>query len=287
MADSRPTLKADLSEKYCFIEKLMSQVLFKQSSSKEFESKLQSYDFVNLDLTSDSTFNRNTSAAVRNTCYNFILSMLPNNISNFERFFSLNVLENKKEEEVQKTANSFASDYEAPKSENHVGLTNLGCICYMNAMLQQIFMVPTVRYCLLQIDDKVEPDYSNPLKIDDNSLHQIQRLFSYLECSVKKDYNPRGFCYSFKDWDGNPVNTGLQQDSSEFLGRFLDVMEEKMRPTPQKYGIKSVFGGKTCKQLVCEKGCKTSKINYEDMVFLSLEIRHLNSINESLQKFIS
>jgi ubiquitin C-terminal hydrolase len=30
--------------------------------------------------------------------------------------------------------------------EQHVGITNLGCICYMISMLQQLFMVPQFRY---------------------------------------------------------------------------------------------------------------------------------------------
>lgn len=31
----------------------------------------------------------------------------------------------------------------------HVGIVNLGCICYMVSMLQQLFMVPEFRYQLL------------------------------------------------------------------------------------------------------------------------------------------
>jgi ubiquitin carboxyl-terminal hydrolase 34 len=36
--------------------------------------------------------------------------------------------------------------------------------------------------------------------IDDNVLHQLQKMFSNLEMSNKKAYDPEGFCFSFKDF---------------------------------------------------------------------------------------
>lgn len=42
---------------------------------------------------------------------------------------------------------SGSSQYmrEAKSESGYVGLKNLGCICYMNAMIQQFFMTPTFR----------------------------------------------------------------------------------------------------------------------------------------------
>lgn len=42
--------------------------------------------------------------------------------------------------------------------QKYVGLYNFGCICYMNSMLQQFFMVPSFRYNLLSVDDEVPED---------------------------------------------------------------------------------------------------------------------------------
>ena len=44
------------------------------------------------------------------------------------------------------------------RSQKYVGLKNLGCICYMNAMMQQFFMIPAFRYNLLCVEDKMQPD---------------------------------------------------------------------------------------------------------------------------------
>jgi hypothetical protein len=38
-------------------------------------------------------------------------------------------------------------------------------------------------------------------------LHQIQRMFAHLELSERSDFNPIGFTYSFKEFDGTPTNT--------------------------------------------------------------------------------
>jgi ubiquitin carboxyl-terminal hydrolase 34 len=57
-----------------------------------------------------------------------------------------------------------------------VGLKNLGCICYMNAMLQQFYMTPQFRHAILMADDKIEPNIVTSEKwgaVDDNSLHQL------------------------------------------------------------------------------------------------------------------
>jgi len=55
----------------------------------------------------------------------------------------------------------------------YVGLRNLGCICYMNSMLQQFFMIPAFRYNLLCVDDQTSEDlkeYKGQM-VDDNMLH--------------------------------------------------------------------------------------------------------------------
>jgi len=99
--------------------------------------------------------------------------------------------------------------------QKYVGLRNLGCICYMNAMMQQFFMIPSFRYNLLCVDDKKEEDMKEYKgnKVDDNVLHQLQKLMAHLELSERYDYNPFEFCFAFKDLDGNPTNTGEQKDA--------------------------------------------------------------------------
>ena len=72
----------------------------------------------------------------------------------------------------------------------------------MNSVLQQFFNVPSFRYALIQANDNQPPKYTDDNKeIDDNFLHQLQRMFVFLEYSVRGEFNPAQFCYSFKDFD--------------------------------------------------------------------------------------
>lgn len=165
------------------------------------------------------------------------------------------------------------------------GIRNLGCICYMNSMLQQLYHIPGFRYQLLQADDGAAPDWQEykGRTIDDNVLRQLQRLFGHLELSERVDYNPIEFCFSFKQMDGTPTNTSIQHDSEEFFNIIFDRIENLMKPTPQKYLLQSTFGGKNCSQMVC-KECGFIRNRFEDFYNLSLTVKERKSVEESLRK---
>ena len=127
-------------------------------------------------------------------------------------------------------------------------MRNLGCICYMNSMLQQFFAIPTFRYNLLCVEDGLAPNLK-PFKgeqVDDNLLHQIQKLMANLELSERSEYNPWEFCFSFKEFDGSPTNTAEQKDAQEFLNLLFDRLETALKGTSRERLLSSVFGGRTC-----------------------------------------
>ena len=175
------------------------------------------------------------------------------------------------------------------KNYDHVGLDNIGCICYMNSIMQQIYMVPTFRYAIMGTDDHEPPkpsEYGRMSTKDDNLLHQLQIMYTFLTFSEKEDFNPKYFCYSFKDFDGNPTNPMIQQDSQEFYNNFCDKIENCIKKTKYKYIISDVFIGRTCSSVVCES-CKHISNRFEDFYNLSLEVKNLYNLNDSLQKMIS
>ena len=173
------------------------------------------------------------------------------------------------------------------RSQEYVGLRNLGCICYMNSMLQQFFMIPALRYNLLCVEDRVPEDlkeYKGEL-VDDNVLHQLQKLMANLELSERTDFNPWEFCFAFKEFDGTPTNTGEQKDAQEFLNLAFDRLENALKGTSRQFLLQSVFGGQTCSQLVC-KECGKVKNRLEDFYNLSLTVKDIKGMHESLAKMV-
>ena len=87
----------------------------------------------------------------------------------------------------------------------------------MNSMIQQLFNVPTFRYSLLAADDRKDPEFEDDEKsgrtIDNNSLHQWLRMFSFMQMTDRQEYNPYDFCYAFKEHNGAPTNVRVQQDA--------------------------------------------------------------------------
>ncbi len=63
-------------------------------------------------------------------------------------------------------------------------------------------MIQEFRKSLLFTED---PEY-DPKTLDDNVLFQVKKMFMNLIYSDKKAYNPKSFCISFKDYEGNSTN---------------------------------------------------------------------------------
>ena len=202
-----------------------------------------------------------------------------NKILSIIKIFSAEKTDEQKSEELIKKNKSPPSF----KKHGYVGLKNLGCICYMNSILQQVYMVPTFRYAIMGFNDtnKKEQEIS-----DDDSLNQLQIMYTYLTLSEKEDYNPKNFCKAFKDFDGNPINIMVQQDSQEFFNNFFDKMENNLKKSKYKYIINDVFVGRTCSSVICDS-CKHVSNRFEDFYNLTLEVKNINNLNDSLHKLIT
>ena len=103
-------------------------------------------------------------------------------------------------------------------SVGYVGLINLGATCYMASCVQQLFMIPRARYAILQ--NTVSHSTKHPA-----ILKEVQKMFVYLQGSIRKAYNPRSFCKTYT-MDKQPLNTGEQKDMTEFFTDFVSKLEE-------------------------------------------------------------
>lgn len=93
------------------------------------------------------------------------------------------------------------------------------------------------RYCVLRADDGLQPSIISVIgnkdevrEVDDNFLHQVQRIFSYLEGTNRIDYVAKDFCVAYKPF-GESVNVLIQQDVQEFVSMFFDRLEAGLSKT--------------------------------------------------------
>jgi ubiquitin carboxyl-terminal hydrolase 34 len=167
----------------------------------------------------------------------------------------------------------------------YIGIRNLGNLCYLNSIIQQLFYIPLFKYSIMDVDDKKEPIKSDYLD-DDNLLHQIQKIFTQLTFTAFGEVIPKDLIFSIKDFIGNPIDPNEMQDSHEFFTNFCGQIEESLNNTKYKYLIKNLFIGKICNVNTCTS-CKHITYRFEDFKDLTLEVNDLNDIYESLDKYIS
>ena len=194
----------------------------------------------------------------------------------------------------QENITYFNSIINNPNKDNNIrkkygkytGLQNLGNTCYLNSIIQLLFMIPEFRFSILSIDDgkdKTKGEYID----DDNILHQLQKLYTYLILTSDRFISPQEFFLSIKDSNENILRTNEQKDSQEFFSMFCDQLEKHLKDIPgQKFLLKNLFGGFKINIKKCND-CNDVTKNYEEIKDISLDIKNLKNLEESLDKFIS
>jgi ubiquitin carboxyl-terminal hydrolase 9/24 len=167
------------------------------------------------------------------------------------------------------------------KSETgYVGMKNLGCTCYMNSILQQLFMTPSFREGILRATlNKAETP-------EDNLLLQLQYIFSALKESDKQYINPKAFTQSFKDWEGKPINVLEQMDVDEFFNTFMDRLENLLKGHQNEHIIKNHFGGLQATELIGKGSCNHKSERDEPFLALPVQVKNKKSLIESLESFV-
>ncbi|KAF9195866.1 hypothetical protein BGZ50_003127 [Haplosporangium sp. Z 11] len=162
----------------------------------------------------------------------------------------------------------------------YVGLQNLGATCYVNSIIQQFFMNKAFRYGILDA-----PTIEGSVDKQDTLLYQLQVLFGNLQESQRRAYNAYGFCYAYKDWDGNPMNVAVQMDVDEFFNILFDRLESSVKNTPQENLFKQQYGGKLVQQIK-SKDCEHISEREDSFFSIQCEVKNKKTLEESLQLYV-
>jgi ubiquitin carboxyl-terminal hydrolase 9/24 len=137
----------------------------------------------------------------------------------------------------------------APRAEcGYVGIKNGGATCYMNAVLQQLYMIPGVTDHLLSIEDEM----TNTADEKTTSMFwQVQNLFAHLKESKSEYYVPEQFWKAFRMW-GQEINLREQQDAFDFFISMTDQIDEHLKKMNKDSIFKNVFEGTFSNQFICK-----------------------------------
>ncbi|XP_077482778.1 ubiquitin carboxyl-terminal hydrolase 47 [Stigmatopora argus] len=170
------------------------------------------------------------------------------------------------------------------KSETgYVGLVNQAMTCYLNSLLQTLFMTPEFRNALYKWEfeeSEEEPVTSIP--------YQLQRLFVLLQTSKKRAIETTDVTRSF-GWDSSEA--WQQHDVQELCRVMFDALEQKWKQTEQADLINQLYQGKLKDYVRCLE-CGYESWRIDTYLDIPLVIRPFGasqaygSVEEALQAFI-
>lgn len=145
-------------------------------------------------------------------------------------------------------------------------------------------MIPSVRSSLQRVQ-LPEADSKQSVVL------QLQEIIMSLLPGTALSRAPastEGFCRSFKDWDGQPINPAIQDDSGIFFTRLVDKINEELAGTPHAGALKSNLCGSVCNQLIGTDPtqCAHSKSSLEAFSALQLEVQNKRTLAQSLQAYV-
>ncbi|CAF0886485.1 unnamed protein product [Rotaria sordida] len=165
-----------------------------------------------------------------------------------------------------------------------VGLYNGGATCYMNSILQQLYMVPQISEHILSVHDDGE-HINGVNKTSDSSLfYQVQQVFGHLMESKMQYYSPESLWKVFRLW-GQEINVREQQDAFDFFTSMTDQIDEYLKSIKQEEIFHKQFGGIFCNQMICINGCNHRYEGEEKFMALNVAVK-VDSLNESLNQFV-
>uniref|UniRef100_A0A182WLG6 Ubiquitin carboxyl-terminal hydrolase 47 n=1 Tax=Anopheles minimus TaxID=112268 RepID=A0A182WLG6_9DIPT len=175
----------------------------------------------------------------------------------------------------------IGGDGESERTPHFRGLVNQAMTCYLNSLLQGLYMTPEFRNALYNWEfDGEDEAKSIP--------YQLQKLFVNLQTSPKSAVETTDLTRSF-GWDS--AEGWQQHDIQELCRVMFDALEHKFKRTEQSDLINRLYQGHMIDYVKCLE-CNTEKQREDKFLDIPLPVRPFGStvanecVEDALQGFV-
>ncbi|KAK4123811.1 hypothetical protein N657DRAFT_680934 [Parathielavia appendiculata] len=160
----------------------------------------------------------------------------------------------------------------------YAGLRNLSNTCYFNSLVSQLFMNVDFREFMLGATVR-DRNYSQCL------LWQTQKLFSFMQDSVRPFISPDECVASIKTYEDTQIDVVIQMDVDEFYNLLFDRWEGQFLTSEEKNRFRLFYGGQLVQQVRSQE-CEHVSERLEPFSAIQCDIKGKSSLQESLQAYV-